>query len=425
MDVVEPVTVAPALTSMRTRLSVFWRAVDYVRAAGWVLSLGFAAMVAMLLLITPLELPESAFGVWPLVAREVGSRLDGAFVPVALVANVSVIVGIVLARRSAALGIVLTTWPFALIAVYGTFLWAWWLGLAAVAVCVALTRPWWALVPYAFAVAVSVVFNGANLIALFPSGEGSLGGPGGWGYVVGYSAYSGGAVAVSAAIGIAFRARTRAEYARRTERRALVVESTAAERARLARDLHDVVAHHVSLVAVRAESAPYLHPGMGAEAREVLREIAVDARSALGELRQVLTILQRAEGAELGPQPGADDVGALVGEAQAAGQQVTVVGTWSRVPAAQGYVLYRAAQEGLTNARRHAPGAFATLTLEQGESLVGFRLTNLVPMPSRDSDSGRGLLGMQERVASLGGTLTAGIEDGTFILVVTLPVATR
>ena len=130
-----------------------------------------------------------------------------------------------------------------------------------------------------------------------------------------------------------------------------------AERARLARDLHDVVAHHVSLIAVRAETAPYTHPGLGAEARTVLAEIAADARRALDELRGVLGILGRSVGEDRLPQPSWGDIAALVERSSSSGQPVDLAGdVRSEVDPAVGYVAYRVVQEGLTNARKHAPG---------------------------------------------------------------------
>lgn len=166
--------------------------------------------------------------------------------------------------------------------------------------------------------------------------------------------------------------------------RASTVETRVSERARLARDLHDVVAHHVSLVAVRAESAPYVHPDLDARAREVPGEIAADARSALAEQRQILAVLHRSESPELAPQPGAGDVDALIADARAAGQTVVDEGGWGSVTEPVRYALYRAAQEALTNARRHAPGAAVSLVRERRGAVVGLRVSN--PVLGGDAD---------------------------------------
>lgn len=225
-----------------------------------------------------------------------------------------------------------------------------------------------------------------------------------------------------------------------------------AERARLARDLHDVVAHHVSLIAVRAETAPYTHPGLQPEARSVLAEIASDARRALDELRGVLGILGRSVG-DRAPQPSWSDVAALVERSSSSGERVVLVGDpVERVAAgtdpALGYVAYRVVQEGLTNARKHAPGAATTVRLERTAGLAVVSVVTAgagrrsdddeptapitpVPAPTRPlhvgvptmpGTTGHGLVGMRERVEALGGRLVAGPRDGGFALEATLPV---
>ena len=141
------------------------------------------------------------------------------------------------------------------------------------------------------------------------------------------------------------------------EQQAAVVE----ERARLARDLHDVVAHHVSLIAVRAETAPYTHPDLDPQARSVLGDIAADARLALDELRGVLGILGRSGAVERAPQPTWSDITALVERTRSAGVDIEMIGdTSAEVGPSAGYAAYRVVQEALTNARKHAPGARVT-----------------------------------------------------------------
>ena len=149
------------------------------------------------------------------------------------------------------------------------------------------------------------------------------------------------------------------------ERRA--VENEAAvldERSRLARDLHDVVAHHVSLIAVRAETAPYTYPDLSTDARLILSEIATDSRTALDELRGVLGILRRSDDAgRRTPQPSAIDIGGLVLKAQSTTDVVSAsLQGLETVQPTPGYVAYRVVQEALTNARRHAPGAPVDVT---------------------------------------------------------------
>ncbi|MBZ2199719.1 sensor histidine kinase [Occultella gossypii] len=224
-------------------------------------------------------------------------------------------------------------------------------------------------------------------------------------------------------IAAGWRVAVRLREARAIRRHAIQVEIRASERARLARDLHDVVAHHVSLVAVRAESAPYTHPAIDPVAREVLADIATDARAAMGELRQVLAVLQRSEDVvELAPQPTVADIDILVADARAAGQVVEVKGQWGPVTAAAGYVLYRATQEALTNARRHASAAPVTLRRDRRGDVLGLTVTNPVDPLADAGAPGRGLIGMRERVESLGGSLDTQTADGTFTLRVIIPV---
>ena len=183
-------------------------------------------------------------------------------------------------------------------------------------------------------------------------------------------------VGVAAAIGASQRSRRREAAPRRPSSTPSQVESLAGERARLARDLHDVVAHHVSLVAVRAESAPFLHPGLNDDARGVLAAIALDAREALTELRQVLVVLQRtSDDGDRAPQPTACDVDDLVAGAVAAGQPIDARrhrGTTSR-PADR----LRALPRGPGRADQRPPARAGQprppLTRTQSDDAVGFR----------------------------------------------------
>ncbi|RLV50467.1 two-component sensor histidine kinase [Nocardioides mangrovicus] len=197
--------------------------------------------------------------------------------------------------------------------------------------------------------------------------------------------------------------------------------ATLSERSRLARDLHDVVAHHVSLIAVRAETAPYTVPSLQPEARVALADIADHSRQALDELRGVLGVLRRGEEADgLAPQPSGADVAQLVARAAEVGPvDLDGAEALAALDATRGYVAYRVVQEALTNARRHAPGSAVAITARlDGELLL--RVTNradgvdaVVP--------GRGLTGMRERVAALGGTLVVEPRGGDVVVEVRLP----
>ena len=265
------------------------------------------------------------------------------------------------------------------------------------------------------------------------------------------------AVALVALLAVTLLARaqvaTSLERDRLAARSATVEEQSVVtgERARLARDLHDVVAHHVSLIAVRAETAPYTHPGLGTDARSILSEIAVDARRALDELRGVLGILGRSTEEGRAPQPAWGDIATLVERARSGGDRVELSGDADAdVPAAPGYVAYRVVQEALTNARRHAPGSRVQVVLQrlprlavvevhsagvQGRGMQaavseGPEPTMPLAGPGAGSGAGfgsqaapgRGLAGMRERVESLGGRLTAGRRDGGFVVEATLPL---
>ncbi|MBD9699966.1 hypothetical protein IGS67_10755 [Flavimobilis sp. GY10621] len=206
------------------------------------------------------------------------------------------------------------------------------------------------------------------------------------------------------------------------------LSATVTERSRVARDLHDVVAHHVSLVAVRAESARYATPDLAPATTEALSLIADDARAALTELRAVLAVLARTEHetSELRPQPSAAQLGTLLDVARSAGQDVTVrpdgpalEALVRTVPSQSGYVLYRVLQEALTNARRHAPGERVDVTITREPSSTSLVARNAAPADGHTP--GIGLTGLAERVALVAGTSDVTVADGTFTLRVTLP----
>lgn len=217
---------------------------------------------------------------------------------------------------------------------------------------------------------------------------------------------------------------------REIERKALAarsddVEEQAAvigERARLARDLHDVVAHHVSLIAVRAETAPYTHPEIDDQARGVLTDIAADARLALDELRGVLGILGRSGTAERAPQPTWSDITALVERTRSAGVDIDLVGNMTaEVGPMSGYAAYRVVQEALTNARKHAPGALVTVDLDATSQLLTVLVSTPLGSAETQDTGGHGLVGMRERVEALGGRLLSGPVGEDFVVEAILP----
>jgi signal transduction histidine kinase len=188
------------------------------------------------------------------------------------------------------------------------------------------------------------------------------------------------------------------------------------ERARIARDLHDVVAHHVSAIAVEAESARLTTEGLPEEGRAHFEAIGQTARDALTEMRRLLGVLREDASAEAArdPQPSLARLNELVETARAAGTPVTLTLEGTVVPLAPGVDLcaYRIVQEALTNVRRHAPGAPVDVRLEYGADALRLRVRDRGPGAVSPDLDGHGLLGMRERAIMAGGTLTAGPADG-------------
>jgi signal transduction histidine kinase len=215
--------------------------------------------------------------------------------------------------------------------------------------------------------------------------------------------------------GFAFGARGRAErrfHEERDEKAALV------ERARIAREMHDVVAHHMSLVVVRCETAPYRIPDLSEAGRREFAELGAAARAAITDMQQLLGVL-RAEGErpDRTPQPGLADIRALHADASV---------TDAEVPEAVGLTAYRIVQEALTNAGRHAPGATTTVAVELVDAELRVVVRNTAGGPSLGGGGGHGLRGMRERVAVHGGSMTAEpTADGGFEVRAAIPVTPR
>ncbi|GAB2982638.1 sensor histidine kinase [Saccharothrix stipae] len=216
-------------------------------------------------------------------------------------------------------------------------------------------------------------------------------------------------------LGYAVGARGRAEqrfHSERDEKAALV------ERARIAREMHDVVAHHMSLVVVRCETAPYRIPDLPEAAKEEFAELGAAARSAITDMQQLLGVL-RASGqrADRAPQPGLADIRSLHPDASVPDVEV---------PEAVGLTAYRIVQEALTNAGRHAPGSTTSVAVELVAEELRVVVRNSAGGPSLGGGGGHGLTGMGERVAVHGGSMTAGpTEDGGFEVRAVIPVGRR
>jgi signal transduction histidine kinase len=214
------------------------------------------------------------------------------------------------------------------------------------------------------------------------------------------------------------------------------------ERQRIARELHDVVAHHMSVIAIQAEAAPYKTQAPPPELVESFAGIRESALTGLAELRRVLGVL-RTDRPDTAPQPGLADLDALLGSARSGGLSVTAAITGDPVPLPDGVDLsaYRILQEALSNAMRHAPGSHVVVSVAyRGDHLgvdirndAGSRATATTPATHTgeprgkgglgETGSGHGLIGMRERATMLGGSLHAGPrEDGGFHVIAILPV---
>ncbi|WP_380285013.1 sensor histidine kinase [Kitasatospora purpeofusca] len=206
------------------------------------------------------------------------------------------------------------------------------------------------------------------------------------------------------------------------------------ERARIARELHDVVAHHMSVIAVQAASAPYRITGVPAEAAEEFTVIADGARESLAEMRRLLGVLRSEEsGGEKAPQPGIDRLAQLVETVRRAGvsAELTLAPELAGdpLPPAVGLSVYRIVQEALANVVRHAPGAAAWVSLATNDGSLLVTVVNAAPPARAESleasveGTGQGLVGMRERVRLLDGRLDTGpLPDGGFKVAAVLPL---
>ncbi|GLZ14215.1 two-component sensor histidine kinase [Actinomadura sp. NBRC 104425] len=230
---------------------------------------------------------------------------------------------------------------------------------------------------------------------------------------------------------LAERERAAARELAEQRKRHREAEAVLKERQRIARELHDVVAHHMSMIAIQAEAAPYTVPEVPDKIRQELKEIRATALDALTEMRRILGVLRSEDGAETAPQPGLDRLDALVWAARGAGLTVntSVIGDLSAVPQGVALSAYRILQEALSNVMRHAPGAVVDVELIQREGILLLSVINGPPAEGRRASplsppgEGHGLVGMRERAAMLGGGVTAKpTPEGGFAVTATLPL---
>lgn len=236
---------------------------------------------------------------------------------------------------------------------------------------------------------------------------------------------------IVALIGLAVRARREHLASLVARARQLELErdqqarlATAAERARIAREMHDIIGHNLSVITGLADGGAYAAAKSPERAAQALEAIGTTSRQALAELRRLLDVLREAPGpaagpgaatsAELAPQPGLSDLDRLVEGAGAAGLPIrfTVDGTPRSVPAGRQLTVYRIVQESLTNTLKHAgPAATATVDVTYGPDAVSVTVTDTGrgrPVGTPVPPAGRGLTGMRERTELYGGTLEAG-----------------
>ncbi|WP_372504523.1 sensor histidine kinase [Streptomyces spinosisporus] len=210
----------------------------------------------------------------------------------------------------------------------------------------------------------------------------------------------------------------------------LLEHAARGERARIARELHDVVAHHISMIAVQAENARLTTPGLPPEGASRFLAIGDTARTALTEMRRLLGVLREDADEDAGvrrrPQPGLGQLMELLDasrEAAGSATRLIVSGPVTALDPGVEVTAYRIVQEALTNARRHAPGAAVDVELRYGPDELVVRVRDNGPGPVAPGTPGHGLLGMRERAATVGGTLRTGAaHGGGFLVEARLPV---
>ncbi|PRY46122.1 sensor histidine kinase [Umezawaea tangerina] len=239
-------------------------------------------------------------------------------------------------------------------------------------------------------------------------------------------------IGMAAAIGDAVRSRraniaaieeraVRAERTREEEARRRVAE----ERLHIARELHDVVAHHIAVINVQAGVAGHLITSQPEAAAEALAHVRRSSRAVLDELGGLLGVLRRPEESNTPtePAPGVAQLESLVGSFRASGLDLrsTLSGEVRDLPATVDLVAYRVVQEALTNAHRYGTGS-ARLSVSYTESEIILEITNAVG-EAREGGTGLGLVGMGERAGAVGGTIQAGPDGGDrFRVLATLPL---
>jgi signal transduction histidine kinase len=219
------------------------------------------------------------------------------------------------------------------------------------------------------------------------------------------------------------RDRERAAIAEREQKAQAALRE---ERARIARELHDVVAHAMSVIVLQARGARHSLLERPDEAREAVDAVERTASHALSEMRRLLSALRdEEESAALAPQPSLNQIDALVADVRAAGLPVElrVEGASRELPAGIDLCAYRIVQEALTNTLKHAGPATARVLIRYAEDAFEVEVTDTGAGERNGSATGQGLAGMRERVAVLGGRLQAGPQrEGGYLVAARLPL---
>lgn len=248
---------------------------------------------------------------------------------------------------------------------------------------------------------------------------------GGWGGLFVMAVLSGVAVVVADLL------RSRKETSRRLAEQETISKEERAERARLqerariARELHDVVAHHLSVVVVRADSAPHRLPGLPDDVQTEFVEIADAARASLTEMRRVLRLLREPlEQQPVGPQPGLAQLPELVATTRQAGADVRLQdGVPTGLDPAVELAAYRVVQEALSNAVRHSPQSPVEVAVRREDGRLRLTVQNGPGQGQSTPGSGQGLMGMRERVALLDGTVSTGpTPEGGYLVEASIPL---
>lgn len=200
--------------------------------------------------------------------------------------------------------------------------------------------------------------------------------------------------------------------------------AVAEERLRIARELHDVISHSVSLMGIQAGAARTVLPPGHDEIETTLRSIEETGRETLDEMRRLLGVMRTGDQAERLPQPGLGAIADLVERTRASGVPVTLAlaEPGGEVAAGLELVAYRIVQEALTNVRRHAPGAPAEVHVTRAPGALEIDVSSPLPAGARPGREGNGIIGMRERVALYDGTFAAGPRDGRFVVHARLPL---